>query len=68
MSRVPTNNERTEVNMAKSEPSAPGPRTVVITGASAGIGRAVARGFGHAVTASGSWPGERLVWRRHAKR
>lgn len=34
------------MNKAKSGLSTPGPRTVVITGASAGIGRAVASGFG----------------------
>ncbi len=34
------------MNKAKSGLSTPSPRTVVITGASAGIGRAVARGFG----------------------
>jgi NAD(P)-dependent dehydrogenase (short-subunit alcohol dehydrogenase family) len=43
---VAIDKEKTEVKSHKSGPRAPGPRTVVVTGASAGIGRAVARGFG----------------------
>ena len=41
-------------------------RVVVITGASAGVGRATARAFARAGRASACWPGAATGWRRRA--
>ena len=38
-------------------------RVVVVTGASAGVGRAVARALGARGDAIGSWPAARTGWR-----